>query len=270
MKSVFDFSSYKIYLRALCGQKGTRSGLKSAIAVEARCSTTYVSHVLNGAQNFSLEQAERLNRLLKHSHEESHYFLLLVHRERAGTVSLREYYDRQIQEVQQSRRNIQRRLGKDEPLSGEDLSRYYSSWMYGAIHVALSIPRLQTASDLAKKLQIAEAKVRQILEFLTITGLARNNNGRFTIGPTHIHLGNKSVSIGKHHTNWRMRAIDSLNYETTQDLHYSAAVTLSQQDVEKIRDYLLGVIQAAADTIEKSKEEKIYCLAMDFFNLERI
>jgi hypothetical protein len=76
--------------------------------------------------------------------------------------------------------------------------------------------------------------------------------------------------ISKHHTNWRLRAVRSLERDAERkdvNLHYSGAVALSRSNAEKIRKLLLSTIEAAEPIIAESGEESGYGLCLDFFEI---
>ncbi|MGZ6480071.1 MAG: hypothetical protein ACXWQE_12255 [Bdellovibrionales bacterium] len=149
MKSLFEFNEYKPYLRLVLGSGKRRSGQRSKLAQFLTCQTAHVSQVLNGDSHFSVEQAYRINAFLGHSREESHFFFLLVNLDRAGSKDLQEYYQAQIDEILRRRSIIKNRVSSTHTIPQEHQTRYYSSWHYVAIHMALSIPELQSRDKLA-------------------------------------------------------------------------------------------------------------------------
>ncbi len=144
---------------------------------------------------------------------------------------------------------------------------FYSSWIYGAIHVMLTIPEFQTKEAIAKYLNLSLKKTAEILEFLVSIGLAKQSvSGRFEIGEARIHLGSDSPLISKFHTNWRMQAIRSLEKEDLkEDLHYSSAVTLSEEDFLKIKSLLVKHIEEIKAIIRDSSAEGVHCFSIDLF-----
>ena len=232
------------------------------------CQPGHISHVLNEDAHFSLEQGEALSQFLAHGNEERHYFLLLLQRQRASTHALEKYFADQIKEIKRNRLVLTERLGKEHRLSESDRAKYYSSWTYAAIHIGLSIPALQDKKALSDFFQINPRKVAEIIEFLLSAGLILEKpGGGYGFGPTQVRIGNDSHHIIKHHTNWRNRAIESLDREELEDLHYSGVFTLSQSDALKVKDRLLEEIKACQKVIRESPEEKIIGFNVDFFNL---
>ena len=266
-KTVFEFQDYKAYLREFAGI-GQRKGLRLKMAAAAKCQHTYVSSVLNGAADFSLEQADHVSEFMGHSKEEKHFFLLLVQKGRAGNRKLVGYFQEQIEGIKKQRLNLVHRLGKEHLLTELQQARYYSSWIYAAVHIALSIPRLQDRQRLSEFLQVPAAKVSEVIEFLLRCGLLAEENGRYLFGPTQIRLGNDSTQIVKHHTNWRNRAVESLERESERDLHYSGVYSVSRVDALRIKNQLLEDIKRCQKILRESAEEELFSFNVDFFSLK--
>lgn len=264
-KFVFEFKEYKAYVRAQVNVGGRRAGRRSGLAKALGCQTSFVSQVLNGPGHFTLDQAALANVFLNHDREESHFFILLVSAARAGTNALREYYREQMKEILNRRSLIKNRVNVTRVIPAEHASRYYASWQYAAIHIALSIPELQTKDALRTYFRLPMRLVSETLEFLCATGLAEQRDGRFVIGQSFVHLGNDADQITKHHVNWRVRAMDALLQTKPTDLHYSVVYSVSKHDAERIRERLIGVIKANLDDVAPSKEEQLFCTCIDFF-----
>lgn len=265
--SVFDFRDYRIFLLKAFGDKSQRKGTKSRAAKFIGCHTTLISQILHGQVVPNLEQADKLNQFLEHDEEEGHYLILLVQKARAGTKSLELYFEKQIEQILKNRQILKKRVGKTTSIAAEDELRYYSAWQYAAVHVALSIPALGTIENISKSLKIPSLQVKSILDFLLKTQLAVNERQKYAIGPKHMHLGVDSPQIQNHHINWRVRAIQSIDMDEKNKLHYSSAITLSKSDVEKIKEILIENLKGLNKVIRDSKEEEVYALNFDFFNL---
>src|SRR5690606_8998874 len=138
-QNIWEFTDYRAYINALVGPKGTRSGRRKQMAAAIGVHTTLVSQMLAERVDFSLEQAEALNRHLGHTDEESDYFLTMVMKARSGTAQLRERFRRKLDVQQEARQKIKERLKPEATIAPEDRERFYSSYIYGAIHVLTSI-----------------------------------------------------------------------------------------------------------------------------------
>jgi hypothetical protein len=195
--------------------------------------------------------------------------MLLVQKDRAGKSALKKYYQDQIQEILERRLNLTKRLGVQNKLSEEHKTTFYSSWHYLAIHLALTIPELRTKHALAEYLHLPVKKVVETLEFLVTAGLARQVGEHFEADSTLLRIGNDSPHIQKHHANWRVQALEALDREDKNDLHYSAVVSLSRADIRHLKDRMLEHIKEYVSTIRESKEEEVCVLSLDFFNLRK-
>jgi uncharacterized protein (TIGR02147 family) len=270
MKEVFEFKNYKDFIRSKVGPRTSRLGVKGAIAKALRCQPTYVSQVLNGHAHFSLEQGEIISEFFGLTHEQKHYFLLLIQRARSGTKRLEKYFSEQIDQVLAQRLVLTARLGTGNVLSKEDQSIYYSSWNYAAVHMALTIPAFRKPEQISETLGLSRKRVSEVITFLCHAGLAVREGNTYRVGTAQIRLGNDSHNIIKHHTNWRNKAIESLDRESLTDLHYSAVVSLSKSDIVRLKETMLEFISSTVQKIRDSKEEALYCYCMDFFNVLRV
>ena len=267
--TVFESGDYKEYLRSKVGGPTQKKGVKSAMARAMGCQPTYITHILSGHANLSLEQAEALNDYFGHTKEEAQVFLLLVLRERAGTQSLKTHFQDQIDAILASRMVLTKRLGQRNVLSEEARATFYSAWQFLAVQIGITIPEWRTADALALNLGLSRARVSEVIEFLCESGLAEKRGTQIIPTETQIRLGKDSAHILKHHTNWRIKALESLDHEELGDLHYSAVVSLSEKDAVRIKSLLLDQLKENLKLITDSKEEKLFAFNIDFFNLAK-
>lgn len=261
--TVFEATGYKTYLTKRLALRGMRSGL----AVKLGCRPAHISQVLGGKTHFSLEYAVEIDRFLGHAADESRYFLLLVHRDRAGTKDLRHYYENQLEAIRRERTEVRRRISVEGTVAAQFHDRYYASWLYAAIHVMLSIPRLQNAAALAEQLRLPLEQVAGILAFLERAGLARREGTRWRITQKRIHLDAESPLIARHHTNWRLKAVQSCDAGRAENLHYSAVFTLAEADIPKVREIFLQSLREAEGVLVASPEETTFGIGVDFFRV---
>lgn len=266
-KSIYEFQDYKRYLRYWLKHNGPR-GSQSKLADVAGCQRAFVSQVLQKEIHFSLEHAERINHFLGHTTEESRYFINLLSFARAGTQTLKDYFRQELNAILKNRLTLKDRLKNDKVLSHEDQSRYYSSWIYAAIHMAVMIPDLNTIEKLTKHFRVPQKKILEVVDFLTSRNLLIERSGTLAVGNTHLYISNEdSQMIIKHHTNWRVQTIAALANEGPRDLHYSGVVTLSKDDALALKAYFIQCIEEAQKKIKDSKEEVLYVLGTDFYEI---
>lgn len=268
MTNVFDFNDYKKYLNSWLkerhrqGQKGLRSRLAEALS----CQSAYVSRVLNADAHFNLDQADMINQFCNHSVAESEFLFLLVQWARAGTPSLRKYFVTKIEHERNLRLNLKERLAVKNTISKSDEALYFSRWQNAAVHVALLVPALQDKDSLASRLGIPVTQVIEIIEFLRTLGLvADGGQNDYSPGTNRLHLGKDSPMLPRHHSNWRLRAIDTIEKNLNAGLHYSSVVSIAKSDVDRIKEIIIQGIEAANAVIKDSPEETLASLCVDFY-----
>ncbi len=266
-KTIFEFSNYKTYLKYKTEELPGAWGTKVRLAEAMGCQAAYLSQVLKDKAELSLEQVLKASAFFQLDDDEKSYFMLVHQMDRAGSPELIKYFKDQVSLILEKRMVLAKRLSATEQLNEKDLAIYYSSWIYAALHMAVTIPQFQTKEDLWKIFKIKAKKINEALQFLIETGLITEGHGRFKTGKTAVRLGNDSNWIIKHHTNWRLKAIQNLENEDIHDLHYSGVMTLSEKDAVKVKDLFLENLKKQIEVIDSSKEEKMYVMNIDFFDL---
>lgn len=267
-KSVFDFQTYKAFINAwILQQPSGGHGMKSVIAQRTDCNPAYVTQVLKGNADFSLEQIEKLKDLLGLGPHDFDFLLLLVEKDRAGTLSLKKYFSDKIAKALDERKQLKNRLKKEVPLTQEVQLKYFSTWVYAAVHMALTVPTLQDARAIARKLKLEEPVVNEAIQFLLQSRIITQNKAGYQMGEVRFHLPHDSELIFKHHTNWRLQALKALDQKKEANLHYSSVVSISEKDFQEIRENLLKAIESAKAKIKESPEESVVSFCLDFFKV---
>lgn len=269
MKSIFEFKHYREFLKDALPTDGEHRGSRNRLAEALGCQKGFVSQVLSGRSHFSLEHGPQIARFLDLSEDEKEYFLLLLHRGRAGSHELEKFYDRKLKERLELRTEIKERLRSKSDLTELEQAEYYSSWIYTAIHMCLMIPELRTKQAIAAYLGAPQSKISKVLEFFYRVGLAKEVGGGIIAGPARIHLPSQSPLISRHHTNWRMQAIASLDGTKDQDLHYSLVMSISEEAAIEIRELLLNSIQMIEPVLKSAEDKTVYALNLDLFSVRR-
>lgn len=266
-KLVFEFQDYKAYLNALIASLPNQGhGFRGRIADAVGCQRAYVSQVLHGKAHFNLEQGDRLNHFLEHNEEEGFFFLLLLEYARAGSESLKRTIRRQLQKTIDARMLVRNRVHNDLELNEANQQRYYSAWYYGATRVASGVPKLKTRKALAERLRLSPRKMDEVLDFLVSVGLLTQEGDHYE-PTTHMSNLNNPTLLAKHHTNWRVRAIQALDSEGPRDLHYSSVVSISEDDGLQLRALCVDFIENLQKKVRESPEETIFSFCLDFYEL---
>lgn len=267
--SVFDFEKTIDFLKAMIkAQPKNGHGVRSQWAEVMGCQAAYVSHVLNGLYELSVEQGEKLSRHLALNKDETEYFLLLIQKDRAGTNSLKLFFKKLMQEKLEQRENIRNRMKIQNDLSLEDQAIYYSKWLYSAVHIILTIPQFQNSPDLiAEYFNEDLLVIRQILDFLESRQLIVLKQGKYSVENNFLFINKESPLFSHQQNFWRQKAIESIYKNDKNDIHFASIFTISESDIQKIKKILLKSIEETTEIIKPSKEEKLYAICMDFFEV---
>lgn len=267
-KAIFDFDDYKKYvIQAIENRAKYERGPKSKLAEAMGCRPAYLSQVLNDSQDLSAEQAQAANQFFGHTLPESRYFLNLVLLSRAGTPELRSYYQDELKKQKEERLVLKYRVNVSRILSENDQARYYSSWYYAAIHVIVSLKKIKSKEQIAIELGLPLATVNEVLEFLIQIDLIKPQGAGFVQGETNLYLDSKSPFITKHHTNWRVKAIQVLDQKNQQRVNYSGIITCSEEDAGKIQELMIQTVQKIRSIVKESKDETLLVYTLDLFGL---
>lgn len=263
----FEFESYKEWVNQwIKGQPKGGHGQLRSMAADAGVNSVVMSQVFRGDRDITIEQALRVAKYMGLSELERDLFLLLVQKDRAGSHDLKLVFARQIAELKARARTLSQRI-KHESMTNEDKATFYSKWYYSAVRLGVSIPQLSTISEIAERLGLDRSLVANVVAFLLDRRLIVEKNGRLDMGPQVTHVGHDSPFVGKHHTNWRIRGLHSMDQSHPSNLFYSGPMALSTEASEKIRTLLIGLIEQATAMAAASDSQSLKCLNLDWFEI---
>lgn len=240
------------------------------IAQHLRVSSTYLSQVLNGSKRLSPEHALKLGRYLGFDASESEYFLLLVQKERAGDAELRSYFQEKIDFLVKDALKLAGRVVAKKKLSEEEKSIFYSNPVYSAIHIYCATAEGgRTVEEIAQRFALPRARTMEILQFLLHANLVSQEGVRFQTSNQGTHLEHGSPYLLRHHTNWRLRAIQAAEDLGERELMYTVNVALSESDFALLREDMIGFIKEFLARVYPSKSEMIACFNLDWFQIRK-
>jgi len=242
------------------------SGSRTRLAKAAQCSPSWVTRVLNGSVHLTPDQALGIASAMNLNDTETDYFLTLVDLDRASTLQLKKRLQKKIDELKREGRKLASSIKTDSLVSEEKSVRYYSTWLYPAIHVACMVKALR-ADEIAKQFHLAESAINESLHELNKLGLLVKEGMHWKATSTNVHLRADHPAAKVAHVAWRNRTIQHL-FEGHQDgLHYSAVHCLSRSDLEKLHAQLKKAILDCRNTIEKSPSEALAVFCVDWYQL---
>lgn len=260
---LFDFTDYREYLNSALSERGKKKQFAEFIA----CQTTFLSSVLAGQVNMSLEHAMRAAEFFELNEKETHFLMLIVQYEKAGTQNLKNYYWRQIETLKLEQSKISNRVTTHDTIPLHEQAIFYNSWIYVGIHILCAVPEFQTRRALANRIRIPAAQLNSIIDFMLGQGMIREDGDKIVQGPSRVHLPKGSPFLVKHHSNWRMKAIQSFDYERENDMHYTMVMSLSKKDVAKMQEFILELVSNTDTLIKTTGDEIVYSLCVDWFQV---
>ncbi len=264
---IFSFSHYRSFLKDYLKRLPKQGfGESKRIAEYLEVSSTYVSHVLNGTKDFSLEQAVLVSSYLGLNGIEADYFYYLVQKARAGNETLRRFCDDKLEDLKKKSLKLVNRVEAKKKLNELERSIFYSSPLYSAIHIYTATNKSgKSADEIARRFEISRSKATEIAQFLLQAGLVSEEKSRYLVSSVGTHLENGSPYLLKHHTNWRLRAIQAAENLNEQELMYTVNVALSQKDFAELREEMVGFVQNFLTKVYPSPSEEIACFNMDWY-----
>jgi uncharacterized protein (TIGR02147 family) len=266
-KSIFSFENYRLFLKNYIKELPKAHGTLKAWAEHLNVHTTLISQVMTAKREFTEEQAFDLTEFLGLSSMEKDYFLELLRFERAGSAKLKSHHKAKLTELSTKALKLSERIETERKLTEQECSIFYSTWLYSAIRLCCSVGDGQTIDDLSEKLQIPRPQVLIVLDFLRETRFVKLEGAKYTIGSQYTHLGKDSPYLNRHHSNWRVKALQKMDHVTDQELMYTAPFSISKKDFPILREHLVGVIQEFLKTVKASEGEIVACFNMDLLKI---
>lgn len=267
--NLFSYSDYRSYIKVwLKESKRHKSSNLTKLAHVIQVHPTFLSQVVLGGKDLSLEQAALMCRHFEFTKLEQEYFFVLIQIDKAGSSLLQEILVTKKKEIEAEKNKLANRFKKHRQLSGEQKAIFYSSWIYMAAWASTGIQKGQTVLGVAELYGLPKSKADEVLSFLTQTGLCEEKNGIYTPGETHVHVANESPFVVKHHINWRIKAIQQMDHREPAELFFTAPMALSENDFLVLREKFNVAIQETVKVVSDSNAEKVACLNLDFFKLK--
>ena len=263
--NIYEYLDYRKFIQDLIKIRPDNGrGERKKIADVLNCQMAFITHVLSGEKDFNHEQILKIAQHFHLNQSEKEYLLDLLSFNRAGTKDLKIFYEQRLKEKAHHYNLLQNRFEETQSLSLEDQTQYYSHWLYGAIHMASTVPHLQSVQAIARHFNIAEQEVQPLVEFLARLGLLELQSGQIKPGKAHLYVSADSPLANQHHAIWRIKALHDLESNKPEDFHYSLCFSVSQKDWPLLREKMVTAIGEALQIIRPSKEEKLGLLCVDF------
>jgi uncharacterized protein (TIGR02147 family) len=264
--TIFEFDEYKPFFRELIRAKGTAGrGEYRRMAELLNVHPTMISQILSGDKEFTAEQIVRLAKHYGFGRSEIQYLIILVDIARSGSVELKKELIEIKNEMQKKSLQLSNRIQSTKELTDHQKAVFYSSWIYSAIQISTSLNRIVDFDFICKRFQLSPERVREVLDFLKESGLITEQSGNYKPGIKNTHLSKGSPFTIKHHSNWRVKALEKSEILSDEELMYSVNFSLSRADFKRLREHMVEFIQNFLKTVHASPEEDVAQFNLDFF-----
>jgi uncharacterized protein (TIGR02147 family) len=267
---IFEFTNYRDFIRSYVKNLPKNGhGELSKIAAHLRVSTTLLSQILSEHRALTTDQACELAEYLQLTDFETDYFYLLVEYDKAGTHKNKNYYRKKINQAQNEAKKLSKRIEHEKSLNDTDRAVFYSSWVYPAVHLYLGIkPSGFSIEEVAERFDISRPRSAEILQFLLRTSLAIETGGKYKPGVQSTFVEQGSPHLIKHHSNWRIKAIEKSESITNNEMMFTAPISISKKDFGIVREKAVQFIKEVSKIVEKSEAEEIAQFNLDWFWLD--
>lgn len=265
--SVFSYIDCREFLRERLRTLPKQGrGELAKIARHLNVNPTLISQIMSKARSFSPEQGLLLAEYFGLSDLERDYFLLMVQEEQASTHQLKELFREKREGLRTQALQVREQVRLERSLTEEERVRFYSSWSYSAVHLYCSVdPKGVTVEDVVGRFRMQRARVLEVLRFLVDVGLCEEKLGRYLMSTQSTFVEKGSPHLKRHHLNWRVKAMERQEDLEDTELMFTAQVSLSRADFEKLREMAMNFIKQAAEVVKDSPAEDVANLNLDFF-----
>ncbi len=200
---------------------------------------------------------------------ETEYFLLLLQYERAGTVKLKKFYQIKIDEIKKNSLNLAKRMEVERKLTDLERAVFYSKWIYMATWLFLAVDGGQSLESVVQRFSIPRTEATDIINFLKSIGLCVQEDEIYKVQSQYIHLEFGSPFLGRHHSNWRVKALQRIDDLSEEELMYTVPFAINREDFARVRENLLQVIKSSMKTILDSPSKDLACMTIDLFWIKK-
>ena len=264
--NLFNEGDYKAILLYWAATQGPgKRGFYRKLSDYLNVNPSLVSQILSGPKDFTEEQIISVCDFLGLPQLESRYVLTLLQIERAGSEKLKAYHQTALNEIREKALDLSKRIHTTRHLTESEKAKFYSSWIYSAVHLMTTLRPAPKFQDICKRLNLNQDRAQEILSFLLEKGLIIEQNSRYTPGPTITHLEKSSPEISHFHKNWRQKAMDAAESLQPEEFMYSCNFTVSKKDFLKLREEFAQVTQKFLAIAQESDPEDLAQLNIDLF-----
>ena len=270
--NVFDAKNYREYVRACLkrDRESEKAGSVKRLARHLKVHSTYISQVVKGKSDFSLDQAHSFCSYEKLSSDQTEFFLDLVCRDRSGTKEAKAHYADRVERRVRELADMKKRWHINSSLTADQEQKYYHSWLPQVVHMYCQLPGNHTIETIAVALGVLSDAVTSVVDDLESIGFVERTSGGVVSLRESVHLGRGTRFTSQNTINWRLKAIaDITSSGQLPGIHYSSVVSMSKKAASEIDKLILKHLDEMRDIIVPSPSEELYSYCLDFYPLVR-
>jgi uncharacterized protein (TIGR02147 family) len=269
--NIFSYNDYKKYIvdwveqKKAVGIKVSYQALAEIIGVQK----TYLSRVINGTAQLSLDQTYLLVKHFQLSNEEVVFFGLLVEKERTGLKEKKIEIEKEIDSLQNKfLKTDQHITGKKygaSVLSESFDQSYYLNPLFQVIHIGLTIKRYAEKPDLLRSdLGVNPLEFSRILTALENMKLISYKDQCIEVHDKETHLSRESQYFWPWYTQMTslIRDRSRVQYDDN-DLNFTVTFTADTEVYKEIKSDFFKFLEKSQKRVKKSKPEKLYQMSFD-------
>lgn len=261
--AIITFEGYREILDFKLKENSRVRGYKTTLAKLLRIPNSYLSHVLSGTNNLSLDQAAILCDFWKFDKTDSDYFITLVSLERSTSPVLREHLQTRLDEMRAQFNRYDALQLKNFSLDIEHALDYLSDWRLPVVHAAVNMPGYGSQEALATRLALSLEEIKTCLSKLAAFGLIEMVAGVWTLKQATIAVNIKMAKNVFHHA---MRDKAKSVYQRDDDgIHSSLICTLSKSRYLELKEKIREFIKSVEEDVSAPPEEEVAALLIDYF-----
>ncbi len=272
MRSIFEYTDYRKYLRDWCTHQreaSTSFSFRNFSRAAGLSSPSYLKMVIDGKRNITSETIPGFARALRLGAEESHFFENLVQFSQARTHQAKNLCYHRL---------LRNRRFRDANHLSKERYEYFSKWYHAAIREMVALPGFRDdPAWIARRLRphVTKAEAKAALGLLLRLGLVvRGEDGRICLSDASVTTSDEvnSLDVVNFHREMIDRARDSLMEPKGKRRNVSSlTIALSKEKFKRIKERIHEFRKELRAMVgEGESPDDVYQINFQLFSLTEV
>lgn len=259
-----DGHSYRHFLmnEYFLRKKKNSSYSLRAFANHIDLSAGFLSLLLNGKKNISLNTAGKIATLLKWNAEQKNYFLNLIEVENPRSDHS---YKTALEQIKTADKNI---FNYDH--LNKDIFTQIAEWQHTAIMVALTLKNVKpTTATISKKLGLKIQDTKAALKRLQRLGFVSEKNGQWQSSTPFFKIPSApSEAVRAYHRQMLTKADTALDQQAFETRDFSnVTFTVAPEQIQFAKNKIAHFRQELSELLDCDNASEVYQLSIQLFKL---